>query len=145
MAKIEKSVVINAPWEIVDAVSTDGHRIAEWFEGIESSELDGTYPQPGGVMKTHYKAAGMTFEFTNTSQSYEKGDHLTIQMDGMLHGTQHWTVEPQGDSTKLSVVFDYNVPGGGLGKVLDKLVIERTNASNVEKSLQNLKRLIESG
>jgi hypothetical protein len=35
------------------------------------------------------------------------------------------------------------VPGGGLGKIADKLVIERMNADNLEKSLANMKAILE--
>jgi len=35
------------------------------------------------------------------------------------------------------------MPGAALGKVLDKLVVERMNAKNLEKSLSNLKSLVE--
>ncbi len=144
MAKVEKSIVINAPWQKVDSVANDGTRMPEWFAGIESSNADSTYPQVGGVTEHVYKAAGMSFNLTATSIDYQQGSHLTLKMDGMIIGTQYWTIEPQDDATRLSVVFDYEVPGGGLGKMLDKLVIERTNSANLEKSLINLKDLIES-
>jgi hypothetical protein len=35
------------------------------------------------------------------------------------------------------------MPGGGLGKIADKFVVERMNISNLEKSLENLKTLVE--
>jgi hypothetical protein len=35
------------------------------------------------------------------------------------------------------------MPGGGLGKIADKLVVERMNTSNLEKSLENLKAYFE--
>ncbi len=43
----------------------------------------------------------------------------------------------------MSVVMDYTVPGSVLGKIADKLVIERRNAEDMEKTLQNLKKLCE--
>jgi hypothetical protein len=37
------------------------------------------------------------------------------------------------------------VPGGGLGKLFDKLVLGRMNAENLEKALENMKERIEAG
>lgn len=144
MARLEKSIIIHAPWEKVDAIANDGRRTPEWYEGVESTTVDGTYPQVGGVSEQVYKASGMTFNIKMTVEAYEKGQLLHLRMDGMIDGTQQWTIEPQGDNTKLNVVFEYEVPGGGLGKIADKLIIERVNSSNLDKSLENLKKLAES-
>jgi uncharacterized membrane protein len=51
----------------------------------------------------------------------------------------------EGDSTRVDLTFDYEMPGGGLGKIADKLVVERTNDKNAETSLANLKALAEGG
>lgn len=144
MAKLEKSIVINAPWQKVDAIANDGHRTPEWYEGVESTVVDAAYPQVGGVAKQVYRAGGMAFDVTMTVEAYEPGKLLHLRMDGMIDGTQQWMIEPQGDTTRLSVVFDYDVPGGGLGKIADKLIIERVNSANLDKSLENLKKLAES-
>lgn len=143
MARLEKSIIINAPWEKVDAIANDGHRTPEWYEGVESTTVDDVYPQVGGVAHQVYKAGGISFNVKMTVESYEKGKHLHLRMDGMIDGTQQWMIEPQGNSTKLTVVFDYDVPGGGLGKIADKLIIERVNSANLDKSLENLKKLAE--
>ncbi|GAB4513750.1 MAG: hypothetical protein OHK0046_14860 [Anaerolineae bacterium] len=145
MAKIEQSVVINAPWQMVDSVSTDGARLPEWFAGVESVEVTGGFPEVGGKVDAKYKASGIGFDLVIVSTAYERGSYLTTSMSGMITGTQHWAINPLSDEqTELSVTFDYEVPGGGVGKVLDKLVIERTNKANIEKSLENLKNLVES-
>ena len=39
--------------------------------------------------------------------------------------------------------FEYEMPGGGVGKLVDRLLAERMNAQNLEKSLENLKALAE--
>jgi hypothetical protein len=35
------------------------------------------------------------------------------------------------------------MPGGGLGQAVNKLMVEKMNAENLEKSLENLKTLVE--
>lgn len=143
MAKVERSVTINADWETVDGIATDPAQQTSWFEGMEAATGDGVYPAVGGKVDYKYKASGITFDLTATVQSYQKGDHLTMLMEGMITGTQHWAYTPGDGTTRLDVTFDYTVPGGGLGKIADKLIIERVNASNLEKSLEKLKALAE--
>lgn len=143
MTKIERSIIINAPWEAVDEIATDPSTHPQWFEGIEEAEGDGQYPLVGGQVRYKYRAAGASFNLTGTVTSYEKGSHLTVKMDGMITGVQHWEYVQGDGSTTINASFDYEVPGGGLGKIADKLIIERVNASNLEKSLENLKQMAE--
>ena len=51
---------------------------------------------------------------------------------------------PEGQGTRVTMRFEYEMPGGGVGKLFDRLVVERMNAQNLERSLENLKRLLES-
>lgn len=143
MARIEKSILIDAPWEDVDAVANDGNRTPEWFEGVESTTVDDTFPEVGGVMEQVYKVGGASMNFKMTVTDYDRGNALKMKMEGMINGTQEWLIAPEGEGTRLTVIFDYDVPGGGLGAIADKLVIERTNSSNLEKSLANLKGIVE--
>jgi uncharacterized membrane protein len=65
-------------------------------------------------------------------------------MEGMIAGSYRTTYEGQGAATKVTMRFDYEMPGAALGKVLDKLVVERMNAKNLDSSLSKLKELVES-
>jgi uncharacterized membrane protein len=61
----------------------------------------------------------------------------------MITGTNRMAFEPEGEGTRVTLGFEYEMPGGGVGKLVDRLVIERMNAQNLEKSLENLKALVE--
>ena len=143
MATIEKSIVINASTDDIDKYAIDANTYPEWFAGVESVEVDGVFPEVGGKVAVKYKSAGLTFDMTMTSLDIEHGNHLTIQMDGMISGTQSWQYESADSSTHVSCVFDYSMKGGGLGAIADKLVAERMNTQNLEKSLENLKKIVE--
>jgi carbon monoxide dehydrogenase subunit G len=144
MTTLERSIVINAPADAVDAFTSDAARWPEWYPGVEQAESDGTYPQVGGVVKVVYKAAGTTFNMTFTSAEYTPGRGIAQQMAGMFTGTSRFTLEPEGDSTRVTYGFEYEMPGGGVGKIIDKLLVERMNAENLEKSLKNLKAMLEA-
>jgi len=143
MATIEKSIVINATTDQIDEYAINASTYPQWFAGVDAADPDGTFPEVGGKVAIKYKSAGLTFDMTMKSVSIEKGDHLTIKMDGMISGTQSWQYSPADGGTLVSCTFDYEMAGGGLGKIADKLVAERMNKQNLEKSLESLKQVVE--
>lgn len=143
MATIKKSIVINASTEEIDNYAIDANTYPQWFAGVESVEVDGTFPEVGGMVNLKYKSAGLTLDMTMKSLAIEHGSSLTIEMDGMISGTQSWLYEAADGGTKVNCTFDYNMKGGGLGAIADKLVAERMNTQNLEKSLASLKQIVE--
>jgi uncharacterized membrane protein len=146
MTTLERSVYIDdATTDDIDAVSLDPSRLPEWYAGVESVEPDGVFPEPGGQVDMVYKAAGATLHIKMTSLELERGEYALYRMEGMMEGTTRWVHTPEANGVRLTATFDYELPGGGLGKVVDKLLVERMNAKNLEDSLENLKALVEGG
>lgn len=144
MTTVERSIVINASTEMIDKIALDAHRLPEWYVGVEKATPDSLYPEVDGRVILVYKATGITFNLALTVQELVRGDHVAYQMGGMMVGTQQWGYTPEGEKTRLTALVDYEIPGGALGKVADKLVVERMNAKNLEKSLENLKALVDA-
>lgn len=140
---IERSIFINAAPEAVAAVANDPVRLPEWFAGVTQVDADGRFPETGGVANVTYKAAGISFKTKFTALEFKNAEKYTIQLEGMLAGSNQWIYTPEGDGTSVAFRLEYNMLGGGVGEVVNKLVVERTNEKNVEKSLQNLKKLVE--
>ena len=143
MAKVERSILINASGEKIDEIPRDGKRLAEWYAGIEKAEPDDVYPNPGGKIVLTYKSGGARFDITQTVLERIEGQSAKYQMEGMITGTNHWVYAPEGAGTRVKATFDYQMPGGVLGKLADKVIVERMNVENLEKSLDNLKKLAE--
>jgi uncharacterized membrane protein len=143
MAKVERSIVINAPTDAIDEVALDAGRLPEWYVGVEETKPDHLYPEVDGKVLLVYKAAGVTFRLALTVQELVRGDHISYQMAGMMIGTQTWSYTPGSGGTRLTALVEYEIPGGALGRVADRLVVERMNAKNLEQSLENLKALVE--
>ncbi len=144
MATMSRSIVINAPASTVLAITEDFDRLPEWYAGIEEVRTDGVFPEVGGKADMVYKAAGVTFTIQQIVTKYEPGKRSEYELKGMISGTYAETMESEGDTTRYILDFDYEIPGGGFGKIVDKLVIERMNASQLEQSLENLKSLAEA-
>ena len=143
MAKVERSILINASGDQIDVITQDGKRLAEWYAGVEKAEPDDVYPNPGGKIVMTYKSGGAKFDITQTVLEHNAGQSAKYKMEGMITGTNHWVYTPQGEGTLVKATFDYEMPGGVLGKLADKMVVERMNTENLEKSLNNLKKLAE--
>jgi uncharacterized membrane protein len=145
MARIERSIIINRPWNAVDAIALDGQRIPEWFAGVEDSEPEGGYPNVGGSVRLAYKAGPMSFSLTQTVLEYVPGNYILFKIDSpMVKGTSKWSHTAQAGGTKLTNVLEYETAGGGLGAIADRLLLERMNTEQMEKSLEKLKKMAES-
>lgn len=144
MAKVERSVFIQASYDAIEQATTLAPQDwPQWFAGVEAAEPDANYPQPGSSVKIKYKAAGMTFDILQTLAEFVPNQTTVFKMEGMINGTQTWKGRPENGGVTINVVFDYDMPGGGLGKIADKLVVERMNTKNLEDSLAALKKWVE--
>jgi uncharacterized membrane protein len=147
MAKVEKSIEINAPVSEVFAVANDWHKVLDYMESFTKFEPT-TEKEEGAGSRFAYalKAAGveMKGELEVSEWEKDKGWRMT-SVAGMKTEAQ-WLFEPVTEnSSRVTFVTEYEVPGSFLGAIADKLVVERTNEANAEKSLQNIKRLVEGG
>jgi uncharacterized membrane protein len=143
MTMIERSILIKATPEEIETIHNDIDRLPEWYAGIEKAISDGIYPNAGGKVRLIYKAAGITFEMTNTCLDYEYARVGRYKMEGMITGNYEEILEPVEGGTRFTMKFDYQMPGGGVGKIVDRLFVEKMNAKNLEDSLKNLKAMVE--
>lgn len=144
MTTLEASIYIEAPWEDVEAVSLQPERLPEWYAGVERVESDGIFPAVGGTITLSYRAAGIPFDTDMTMVEHVEGQYTLYELNGMITGTTRWDVAPEQTGTVLTATFEYEMPGGGLGQIADKLFVEKMNAQNLEKSLKNLAKLVEA-
>ena len=65
-----------------------------WLAGVEKAVADEIYPSAGGKVTVTYKAAGITFEMTNTCLEFEYARLGRFKMEGMMTGTYEEILEP---------------------------------------------------
>jgi carbon monoxide dehydrogenase subunit G len=144
MTTIKKSNLINASIEQLEAVLTDAHRLPEWYPGVTAVDPSPGYPvEVGSNCKITYKAGGVTMDSKFTTIESIPQAKLIFQMDGMITGTNQWETVQEGSGTRVTVTINYEMAGGGLGKIADKLIVERMNEKNAATSLENLKAIVE--
>ena len=145
MTIISKSVTINAPINQVQALMDNPDVTPDWYEGMESLNPSQGYPtEVGSTAVIEIKAGGMTME-SNLEVTESEPEKLRVfKMDGMIVGINRWELRPDGDQTHINLTIDYEMKGGGIGKIMDKLFVERINDKNAEASLANLKSKLEA-
>ena len=143
MSRIEKSIFVNAPPEKIWDTATDPNQWADWYVGLKEVKSIVGDGSAGTTAEMTFDMSGMKMQFKHTVLEWDHPRKWVGRTEGAIDSTSTWTYEPEGEGTRMSVVMDYTVPGSVLGKIADKLVIERRNAEDMEKTLQNLKKLCE--
>jgi len=146
MAHVEKSIVINAPAEKVFMRVEDNESFPEWWPNMIEQKRQTPGPLAvGSKSRFTYNMLGVKTTGEVELTTYEPPTHLVARTSGGVNGTFDWRCTPEGSGTRLSVVVDYTLPGSILGKIADKLVVEKRNEADLEEGLKKLKALIEGG
>jgi uncharacterized membrane protein len=147
MAHLKKSIQIHAPVEKVYTFTRDPYRWATFWVGLSAPEEVTGQGEVGTVVKHSYLMAGVRFPVT--SRVLE--DHLGPEgglwkgtIEGPLAGEQTWAYIPKDGDTEVRVDIEYTVPGSALGRIADRLIIERMQERVIQQTLENLKMLCEA-
>ena len=144
MARIEHSVLVNTPVETVESILYDATRFPEWVVGVQQAQPDATFPNPGGAVDVVYSVVGVSFPVKLYSVEVFPGQSAKTQFEGAINGTNSWSFQPGDGGTWVTCVFEYEMPGGGLGATIDRMVFEKKNAENLEQGMNKLKMLAEA-
>jgi len=142
MARIKKSIVINAPVEKVYAIARDPHRRATWYVGLSEPDRVTGNSEVGTVVEHAFLMADVHFPVTTTileDHGNPEGSRWRAKNEGALAGEARWTYTPKDGGTEVTSETEYTVPGKALGKLADRLLIERMNARAMEDTLANMK------
>jgi uncharacterized membrane protein len=144
MARIKKDILINVPLQQVFDSLYDFESIPQWMVGMEKvRNISPGGRGAGSSFEWTYNMVGVKFDGSSRIVSLEPLREAIVESTGGIDSTWTWTYATEGEGTRLTCDMEYRVPGAGLGKIADKLVVERTNTKNMEKSLTNLKALLE--
>jgi hypothetical protein len=144
MTRVEHAVVVKGTPDRIDEFALRPDTWPDWYVGVQDAVPDSTYPNVGGKIAVKYMSAGARFDIGFTVIEFVKGQVIAYKLEGMINGTSRFTNTSQGDGTILITgTFEYELPGGGLGAIVDKLLVEKMNSDNLNSSLTNLKWQIE--
>lgn len=142
MAKIEKSLVINAPVERVFAFMANPENLPEIWPGLQ--EVRNVQPLPNGGFSYDwtYKMAGMRFEGRAEWTEFITNQRIVDKNESSIPSTFIWTYQATDGGTRVSVNVDYTIPSAVLGKLAEP-IIHKMNEHEAETLLANLKARME--
>jgi coenzyme Q-binding protein COQ10 len=147
MAHIHKSILIHAPVEKVYEFARDPKHWNTFYVGLSEPEKIEGKGEKGTVVKQHYLLAGMSFPVTSRvleDKADPKEARWKGEIEGPLAGKQEWIYKAKGKDTEVISDVEYTVPGKAVGKIVDRLIIEKMQERSAEQTLENLKLLCEA-
>lgn len=142
MSEIKKSLTIDATADELFDIVEDPQNLPKYVPNVsEVVDVHRTEQRVGDTFRVIYKVLGMTFDEKFTTSEYERPSGITSAFKGGMNGTFRWTFKPQGQRCEVAVEISYDVAGGALGKAVDAVMLERTNAKSIEGMLENLRRM----
>jgi len=141
MAKIEKSIIINAPVEKIFAYIEDPMSNPEWLPSLmEVKDVVGEGVE--ARFRWTYKMVGLRLEGESTATEYIPNQRIVSQTKGGVSSTWTWAFEPHDGGTKINLVVEYTVPIPVLGKLAEALVLKQ-NERELDLAMTNIKARME--
>ena len=147
MSRIEVSVDIGASPEVVWDFVSNLRRIPEWIEDtLAMLTVEPEPAQQGTVYRERSRIVGPLSQVTTWKISefdpprFQKHDG---QVAMMAATSVSFGLEPSAGTTKFTLVFEYT-PGNPLSSLSDRLFLRKNLQSGFQRSLENLKRLVEA-
>jgi coenzyme Q-binding protein COQ10 len=125
MAKVERSLKINAPVEKVFSYVTDPRNELEYVPSITDIR-DITGQGVGQRFGWTYKMMGIPLKGEDEVTEYVPNQRYVQKSTGGIVSTWTWTFQPEAGGTRLSLVVEYTIPVPVLGKVGERLALRQT-------------------
>jgi len=147
MGQISESVDINAPLEICWAINADASRLTEWNPAIlEVRDVTGPLDKVGTTYTGVIRAMGRRFDGRNKVLRVEPLKSVDTAGTGVGGAMARVHVEfaRRGPSaTRVTVTIRYDLPGGILGGIAEKLFATRQLEEQLTTSNAGFKALAE--
>jgi carbon monoxide dehydrogenase subunit G len=147
LGRATRSIEIEASPEKVFAFMCDMEKMNEITKGVEKAEY--TSKGPIGVGTTRHvvgKAGRFKAEVDVEITEFEKNKKVTFHTIGASKVKMNvsQSFEPTAKGTKLTISSDYEVPYSIIGKIVDKLKVQKDIEKTMERNLKNIKKALES-
>lgn len=129
------------------ALTIDPKRDPEWNNSvIEVKDVSGMLDKVGASYIAMLKLGGRQLETRWEVTKVEKPKLLEQTASSPRGGqaTSTTTFEPAGGGTDITIEVDYELPGGFVGGMADKLFVERAIERDVKHSIENFKAICEA-
>ena len=144
MARIEKSIEINAPPDKVFSL-INWDRVPEYYDSIKKVEWTSKpIMEVGATVHVISEIAGSKGEWDAEITEYKDNEKVSWRTtSGNLTIIYIALLDPTKAGTKLTTSFDYELPYSILGKLIDKLRVHKSLEKEAEQALQKMKDMEE--
>jgi len=142
MAKIEKSLWINAPVEEVFGFMAQPENLPVIWPSLQEVRNVQPLPNGGYAYDWTYKMASIRFDGHAEWTEFVRNQRIVDKNEGGIPSTFIWTYRAEAGGTRVAVSVDYTVPSAVLGK-LAAPVLHKINEQEAETVLANLKARME--
>jgi uncharacterized membrane protein len=143
MAKVERSVTIDAPVEKVFGYWEDPtNRPEVWPSLVEVKDVE-RLPRGGARHRWVYKMAGVRLEGITEPIEHIPNQRIVERAKDGIEATLTWTYQPEDGGTKVTAEVEYTVPIPVLGKVAEAFIV-KVNEHEADLTLANLKARMEA-
>jgi uncharacterized membrane protein len=147
MTTLSLSRDMYCPIDEVFAYHTDLERAPQhWANVITCRRAGGPgAPRVGDRYAWRYRMYGVDFVGSLVVREVEPGRRLAWDTTGGLRAnvvSEYVALSPR--RTRVTVSVDYDVPGGLLGRAVDRLLVESRNAADGERAMDRLVERLEA-
>lgn len=143
MAKVERSITINAPVEKVFAYIDEPTNLLEIWPSMVGAKDVQRLPSGGTNFGWVYKMAGMRFEGISEQAEWVANERMVAKTKDGIASTITWMFQPEDGGTKVTFEAEYTVPIPLLGKLAEAFIV-KVNEHEAELLLANLKARMEA-
>jgi uncharacterized protein YndB with AHSA1/START domain len=147
MPDVASEIELGAPPEEVWKVVMDPHRLGEWVTTHVAVARDAPAQlTEGSTFKQTLKVGGPKFGVTWKVVQADRPRRVEWAGDGPAGSSASvvYELQPHGEgATKFTYANEFKLPGGPLGRLAGKTVGAATARREAQRTLANLKKLIE--
>jgi uncharacterized membrane protein len=143
MESLHASVEVEAPIERVFAYVTDPENMPRVWRSMASVSTVERRPDGAHSYDWVHKMGALNVRGHAETAAVEPNRSCTVKSKGGISSTMHWTFEPRGLATHLSVDVDYAVPAPIVGRIAEKVLAKHTERE-MNEVLGNVKGAVES-
>ncbi|HEX79002.1 MAG TPA: SRPBCC family protein [Dehalococcoidia bacterium] len=141
MAKVERSIKVNADIDKVFAYISNPANEMEWFASI--SDIRDIKGQGVGQKYGYtFKLAGLPLKGESEVLEYVPNKRYVTESKGGIKSAWNWTLTPEDGGTLVNVVVEYSIPVPVLGKISEKLAMGQIERE-ADLAAANIKAILE--
>ena len=145
MARVVKSIRIDAPREHVFALATDVTRQPDWTTFVKEGLItSGDGKSAGTTDRTVVQVGPRPTKAESVWTEYTIGERFARRATSGMQMEERMLFTAVGNGTDVQWAVNYTPPMGPLGKFMDVFMMNRVYQNEIEASLERLKEALET-